>query len=178
MTKGTPVITVTQLTTEQATDLLPALIPLLQDVVDAGASIGFLPPLSSAEAAAYWQKVIAELPDGHRLLFGAWVDGVLVGSAQLALESRRNGDHRGEVQKVMVHPNQRRRGIGRALMMAVEAAARQAERTLLVLDTRQGDAGELLYRRLGYVQAGIIPHYARNGDGGFDNTVLYYRLLV
>src|ERR1700693_1555032 len=44
-------------------------------------------------------------------------------------------------------------------------AARQAARTLLVLDTRRGDTAEQLYLKLGYVAAGIIPRYARSADG-------------
>ena len=34
-----------------------ALIALPQDVVDGGASVGFLPPLSAAEAGEYWDGV-------------------------------------------------------------------------------------------------------------------------
>ena len=38
-----------------------ALIALLQDCVDSGASVGFLPPLSTEKAASYWQGVEADL---------------------------------------------------------------------------------------------------------------------
>ena len=72
---------------------------------------------------------------------------------------------------------QRGQGIGRRLMEAVEAAAREAGRTLLVLDTRQGDVAEGLYARHGYVRAGAIPMYARSADGTLDATVIFYRLL-
>jgi acetyltransferase len=62
-------------------------------------------------------------------------------------------------------------------MATVERAAHDARRTLLVLDTRQGDPSERLYQKCGYTRAGVIPRYARNGDGGLDATVLYYKLL-
>ena len=77
----------------------------------------------------------------------------------------------------MVRATQRRRGIGRQLMAAVEAAARAAGRSLLVLDTRQGDPSEQLYQTLGFVQAGVIPQYARSANGKLHATVFYYRLL-
>ena len=168
---------VKQLTREQAETVLDQLIQLLQNVVDDGASIGFIAPLSDDEARAYWRRVIAGLDGGHLLLFVALEDEQIIGSAQLALESRRNGAHRAEVQKVMVHTQARGRGLGRALMQAVEDAARTAQRTLLVLDTRRGDVAEQLYQKLGYIQAGIIPRYALNSAGGADDTVLYYRFL-
>ena len=62
-------------------------------------------------------------------------------------------------------------------MATLEAAARAAGRSLLVLDTRQGDASELLYAKLGYFKAGTIPAYARSANGALDACVFYYRQL-
>jgi acetyltransferase len=128
----------------------PALVALLQDAVESGASVGFLPPLGDGEA---------------------------VGSAQLELATRANAGHRAEVSKVMVHRRARRRGVGRALMLALEDHARQLGRTTLILDTRQGDPSEVLYRAVGWTFAGAIPDYARSATGALDATALYYKLL-
>lgn len=165
------------LTKTQAHPALPELMTLLQEVVASGAAMGFLPPVSDAEARAYWEGVLAELDTPKRRLFVARVSGPIVGSAQLELAQRPNGRHRAEVQKVMVHPAARRLGLGRALMLAVETAAREQGRSLLVLDTRAGDVAEQLYRSLGYVEAGRIPHFARSADGSLHTTVIYYRLV-
>jgi acetyltransferase len=43
-----------QLSPEAIRQHEPALVSLLQNVVDDGASIGFLPPLTADEAARYW----------------------------------------------------------------------------------------------------------------------------
>ena len=155
-----------------------ALVALLRDAVESGASIGFLPPLADAEARAYWTTVTAELREGSRVVLGAR-DGELglVGSAQLDLATRANARHRAEVSKVMVHRRARRRGIGRALMLALEEHARQLGRTTLVLDTRQGDPSEALYQAAGWTFAGAIPRYARSATGTLDATALYYKLL-
>jgi ribosomal protein S18 acetylase RimI-like enzyme len=67
--------------------------------------------------------------------------------------------------------------VGQALMAALEAAAREAGRSLLVLDTRQGDTSELLYAKIGYLKAGTIPGYARSASGELDACVFYYRWL-
>jgi len=79
--------------------------------------------------------------------------------------------------KLMVYRASRQRGIGRALMLAAEAEARRLERTTLVLDTRQGDPSERLYRSLGWELGGVIPRYARSADGKLDPSAFYYRLL-
>jgi ribosomal protein S18 acetylase RimI-like enzyme len=154
------------------------LIALLRDVVDAGASVGFLPPLGVDEAGRYWDGVAAALGGGSRRLWIArGASGAIIGTVQLDLEARPNGSHRAEVMKLMVHTGARRRGMGRALMLAAEAEARGCGRTTLVLDTRRGDPSEALYLSLGWTLAGIIPRYARSADGGLDATAFYYRLF-
>jgi ribosomal protein S18 acetylase RimI-like enzyme len=77
----------------------------------------------------------------------------------------------------MVHPDVRRRGLGRALMERLEAIARRNARTLLVLDTREGDPSNVLYQGLGFQEAGRIPNYCKSEHGGFDATVVYYKQL-
>ena len=162
---------------EQATHLLPSLVALLQDAVSSGASVGFLPPLSEAQATGFWQDVVVALRSEQRILLVAHEDERVIGTVQLALESRPNGNHRAEVIKLMVHSTQRHRGIGRALMQAMEEEARRAGRTTLVLDTRHGDVSEQLYRSIGYTVAGAIPRYARSADGHLHTTVFLYKLL-
>lgn len=101
-----------------------AFIELLKDSVDSGASVGFLAPLPAQEGGDYWRGVRSELAEG-RVLFGAFVEGKLVGSAQLAPVARPNGRHRAEVQKLMVLRRYRGRGIAKALM-ALSSARRRS----------------------------------------------------
>jgi len=163
---------------EQFRGDLPDLVALLRDAVDRGASIGFLPPLGSAEAHAYWMEVEGATRQGTRVVLVAREGGRVVGTVQVDLAQPRNGEHRAEVMKLMVHHAARRRGLGRALLGAAEDAARGAGRSLLVLDTRRGDVAERLYLTHGYVAAGIIPQYARGADGTLQDTVIFYKQLL
>jgi acetyltransferase len=166
-----------QITPTNANTILPDLIEILRDSVASGASVGFLPPLSEAEAHGYWAGVIDDLAQATRVLLVARQAERVVGTVQLELAKKPNARHRAEVQKLMVHTQARRQGIARALLAAIEEEARRAGRTLLVLDTRQGDPSEQLYRSHGYTMAGIIPQYCRSANGELDPTVLYYRLI-
>ena len=170
-------MTIEILTPASAAQHLPDLIALLCDTVESGAAVGFMAPFSASEAQSYWQKVIADLSGRSRLLLAEIIENRVAGSLQLELAMRTNGLHRAEVQKVMVHRDFRGRGIATRLMGAVEAAARQDGRSLLVLDTRQGDIAKGMYRKLGYVEAGIIPQYARSSSGELHSTVIFYKLL-
>ncbi|WP_058303647.1 GNAT family N-acetyltransferase [Gorillibacterium timonense] len=155
------------------TILEKSLSELLIDVVGDGASIGFLPPLAREEAAAYWKGVLQK---GVRL----WIakkNNRVIGTVQLHLALKENGRHRAEVAKLMVHPIGRGEGTGRKLMQTIEKAALEEERSLLVLDTRAGDPSNALYRSLGYLEAGRIPHYARSANGMLHDTIFYYKEL-
>ena len=153
------------------------LIELLQDAVASGASVGFLPPLNREDASAYWRAIFHEIDTGKRLVLGAIDDDRLVGSAQLELASKPNALHRAEVQRVLVHRSARRQGIAEQMMRSLEQLARERGRTLLVLDTREGDPSELLYQKLGYTVAGVIPGYARSATGELDGSVFYYKRI-
>lgn len=170
--------TIERWTAEQIASALPEFIELLRDSVDGGASVGFLPPLTDAVAHEYWSGVHADVAAGKRIFIVALLDGKMVGSAQLELATRQNSRHRAEVQKVLVHSSYRRRGIGQQLMAELENQAHLAKRTLLVLDTCRGDSGEPLYRKMGYIEVGVIPRYAEIENGGFCDTVIYYKQLA
>jgi ribosomal protein S18 acetylase RimI-like enzyme len=156
---------------------LDALNALLVDTVESGGSIGFLPPFSEREAAEYWSGVGEAIDCADRRLFGVWADGELAGSVQLQGAAMPNGRHRGEVMKMMVHRRFRGRGLARLLLDAAEQEARRMGLLLLVLDTRQGDTADGIYRKLGWQVAGQIPGYARSTDGSLHTTVIFYKEL-
>ncbi|HEY7023051.1 MAG TPA: GNAT family N-acetyltransferase [Ktedonobacterales bacterium] len=158
-------------------DLLDALDTLLRDAVESGASVGFLPPLAPDESRAFWQETLDEVAAGTRLALGAWLDEQLVGTVHLALAMKPNARHRGEVQKLLVHMTARRRGIAQKLLDAIERAALESGRTLLVLDTELGSDAERLYRRVGYNEAGVIPRFAATTAGPLTATVIFYKEL-
>ena len=152
---------------------------LIRDAVDHGASIGFTLPLAEFEIADYWRKVGADITAGTRLLFAARDDSErLLGSGQLALETRSNGRHRAEVQKLMVFSARRGAGVGSSLMAVIEKAARAQGRTLLFLDTSVGTGGATqLYEHLGFTHCGGIPDYAMDPDGTLRSNAIYFKKL-
>ncbi|MFN2746877.1 GNAT family N-acetyltransferase [Bacillus sp. z60-18] len=162
---------------EEVTSMSPymdQLANLLVQVVNDGASIGFLPPLDHEQALSYWKTVLS--PDVILLI--AKQNGEIAGSVQVALCTKQNGRHRAEICKLMTAPSFRRQGVARALMQKAIERVKQDGRSLLVLDTREGDPSNLLYASLGFHEAGRIPGYAESADGKLDATVFYFRCLT
>jgi GNAT superfamily N-acetyltransferase len=160
-----------------AESAVPRLALILQQCVDSGASVSFLPPMAIDRARAFWHRMASGVAMGTRIMLGAWVDGALVGTVMVNLDMMDNQQHRGDVQKLLVLPDMRRRGVARLLMQHAEAEALAAGRTLLVLDTNQGDAAEPLYRSGGWNEAGVIPRFARLPDGTLGGTVVFWKEL-
>lgn len=161
----------------QGRGMRDALIDLLSNCVEEGASIGFTWPLSKADAGAYWDDVLRDITRQSRILLVSMRAGELTGSVQLGLCTRLNGLHRAEVQKLMVHTRWRRRGLGKHLMTAIEREAMACNRTLLYLDTEPGKPAVELYKGMNWVQAGEIPDYACSPDGHLHGTAIFYKRL-
>lgn len=152
---------------------------ILLDSVADGAAISFMASLTVSEARKFWREdVRSAVKSRARRLFGAFVDDRLAGTVQLVMGMPPNQPHRAEIFKMIVHPESRRLGLGRALLTAAFEAARDADKVLVTLDTRTGDISELLYRSVGFEKAGVIPDFAYDPDGIARHATTYmYRYL-
>lgn len=149
----------------------PALARLLVDVVEAGASVSYVAPLALEEAERFWARP-------HPLLFVAEQDGALLGCVELVPAWQPNAQHRAEVVKLLVSSRARRGGVGRALMQRCDEEARALRRTLLVLDTREGDPSNQFYQALGWTRAGGVPRYCTGAQPGtLAGNVIWFKEL-
>jgi GNAT superfamily N-acetyltransferase len=154
------------------------LADVLTDCVEGGASVGFMLPLPSDRALAFWRRVADGVHAGERILMVAEDTTGICGTVQLMVSLPDNQPHRADLMKMLVHRRARRSGLGAALIRAAEAEARAAGKTVLVLDAvTHGDAARL-YERLGWIRVGDIPKYALMPDGPFCSTTYYYRALT
>ncbi len=151
-----------------------SLADIVADGVDGGAAISFMQPFGRDDGLRFWRdRVFPDVASGRRVLFVAYLDGAIVGTVQMDIAPPPNQPHRCEVAKMVVHSRARRRGVGRRLMLALEAHARSIGKTLITLDTRTGDKAESLYGSLGFKKAGIIPNYAFDPDGRARHGTTY-----
>jgi len=170
-------IEVRRLSPTEAREQLDALAGVLADCVAGGASVGYLDPFSHADARAVYDDYLRGAEQGRRIILGAFLDGNLVGTAQLVLAVPPNQPHRAEVARVLVHRSARRRGIAQRLMEQLEQEARAEGKTLLVLDAVTGGDAARLYDHLGWNTVGVIPDYALYPDGRFCDTTVLWKAL-
>ena len=172
--------TIRDVTAETFADHSHGLAEVLHASVHLGASVSFVLPFPIEDSLRFWHgKVAPSLTAGGRVLLAAMVQDRVAGTVQLDVDLPPNQAHRGEVAKLLVHPEFRKQGIARALMEALEQRARDLGKTLITLDTRTGDTAEPLYLSLGYQVAGTIPNFARAPEtpDRLDATTYMYKLL-
>jgi GNAT superfamily N-acetyltransferase len=170
-------LTVHPLDAVEATSRLDELADILVDAVAHGASVNFMADFSHPKARMFWQDQLPGLTNRTKRLFVAEHRNRLLATALLTFAHQPNAPHRAEIGKMLVHSTARRQGIGRRLLALVETAAHQAGRTLLLLDTETGSAGDLLYRSCGWVEIGRIPDHAFRPDGRLAETTAFYKTL-
>ncbi|WP_423595545.1 GNAT family N-acetyltransferase [Roseateles sp. MS654] len=158
---------------------LPALTTLLIDNVHQGATLGFLAPLSRYQALDYWHGVFARLGQHHMLWIACESEGPgrLLGAVQLSLCPLANAHHRGEVQRLMVHSQERNRGVASQLMSRLECAAATQGRFLLRLETCADSQAEAVFAHLGWQRAGQIPDDSHGAEGQLQAAALYWKRL-
>ena len=157
------VATVERLTAFRGNDL-DDLCDAAEEGIKAGGGFGWLKPPPRQVMESYWRGVLL-IPD--RQLFVGRLDGVIAGTAQLVRSAKNNEAraHSAELATHFVAPWARGHGLARAVVEAVEAAARTAQIVILNLDVRESQGAAIqLYQSLGYRHWGTHPHYARIGD--------------
>lgn len=165
-----------RLSAEEASELIPALSRVLIDCVEGGASVSFMAPMTREKADAFWTGTRDRVAAGTAELLVAELGGEVAGTVQLVTGLPENQPHRADVAKLLVHRSARRRGVGQALMAAVEDLASRMGKTLLVLDTASDEA-DRLYRGLDWIEVGPIPGFALFPDGRPCDTVFFYKQL-
>jgi len=155
------------------------LADVLRAIVHMGLGVAFVVPFSIDDASAFWaERVLPGVRAGTRRVLVARDGDRIVGTVQIDLAMPPNQRHRAEVVKLLVHPDWRRQGVARRLMIALESVARTEGRTLLTLDTWTGGYAESLYRSLGYVVVGVIPRFARGSTTpDLEATTIMYKEL-
>jgi ribosomal protein S18 acetylase RimI-like enzyme len=147
---------------------------ILADCVAGGASVSFMAPFTIDDARRFYERIADAAEAGTVSVLAAEVDGVAMGTVQVAYDMPPNQPHRGDIRKLLIHRRARRRGLARALMLAAEKEAVARGKPLLVLDTAS-DGAERLYTDLGWQRVGVVPDYALLPDGGYCDTIYFYK---
>ena len=171
-------VTVRRIGAAEVSACIEPLANVLIDCVEGGASVSFMLPLPREKALSFWRGVAEGVVRGERVLLVAEdAEGRVVGTVQMIMSLPDNQPHRADIAKMLVHRSARRRGVAQRLMAAIDDAAREEGKSVLVLDTVTGGDAERLYERAGWQRVGSVPKYALMPNGAFCATTFFYKHL-
>lgn len=143
----------------------------LQDLCDATVAaieldggFGWTSVPSSDVMKRYWQGVVT-VP--QRDLFVARLDGAIAGTAQLVRVPPNNEAQKFSAQLTtfFIAPWARGHGLGQMMIEAIEERAKENGLHMINLDVRETQFGAIkLFKKMGYTQWGMHPHYAFVND--------------
>jgi len=117
-------------------------------------------------------------PHTETFFLGAFENERLVGIVAFFRESGTKGQHKGYIISMYVAPEQRGRGIGKALVAEAIVQARTVpglEQLLLAVVTTN-TAARQLYRSLGFEVYGLEPRALKQGDHYWDEELMILHL--
>jgi ribosomal protein S18 acetylase RimI-like enzyme len=129
-------------------------------------------------AAAYMPRLGIDRPDGGQFALGAWQADALVGALSCERDMRLKVRHIGHVIGMMVRPEMRGHGVGRALLAACIDRARDVAgiEMLTLTVTSTNLAAVALYEGAGFRRYGRLEHAMKLGDTYHDKDLMVLHL--
>lgn len=154
---------------EVSRELVDSAAALLRNLVTAGAALGWVEPPSASEVQKLLSGVADETGVGDTALVVARCRVELAGLAYWRRYARPTQRPHADVEKVAVDPSWQGRGVGRALMQELTAAAAQVGVEVLTLDLR-GDnlPAAALYESFGFRRYGLLERFVAVGEARYD----------
>src|ERR1700690_3378813 len=115
-TRETGAIEIRRVDGAEARERIDGLAAVLEDCVAGGASVSYMAPFSRDDARAAFDGMVAGVEQGRRLLVCAFAGAAIVGTVQVITALPPNQPHRGEIAKLLVRRDARRRGVAQRLM--------------------------------------------------------------
>jgi ribosomal protein S18 acetylase RimI-like enzyme len=159
-------------------DLLSQIGEVIAAAVDRGEAIGLVGPIRPAEYRAYLVGLLDQVARGDAGLMAAVDDGRVVGTAQWTRSAYRTRTVFGEMDRVVVPPEHRGRGIAKQLVAAVAADAREHGIELLGLEVRGNNHGAIaLYEVCGFRRTGKWENAVAVGPDRYDVILMARELF-
>jgi dUTP pyrophosphatase len=145
--------------------LADAVVDLWVVVTNTGGSVGFAAPVDEATVRPVAQAAFGRVREGTDDLVVACDGGRLLGFGFLGTNDLALTGHWGRISRLQRHPGAGGAGIGRALLEALEDAARERGLERVALTARGGTGVERFYLRHGYAVEGRLPGRLNVAEG-------------
>lgn len=160
-------------------DLLKQVALLIVAAVGRNEAIGLVGPIDPADYEGYLDELLTIAERGDGGLVVAAEDGEVTGTAQWTRSPYKTRKVFGELDRVVVAPRHRRKGVARHLVEAVVQDARRNGIELLGLEVRgNNDNAIALYESCGFGRTGKWEQAVAVGPARYDVVLMARRIVT
>jgi ribosomal protein S18 acetylase RimI-like enzyme len=106
------------------------------------------------------------------VVFGAYLDGHIIGMIGLKQEDGPKKAHKGFVWGFYVEPEGRQQGVATRLMTTLIEAARSIVEQLTLTVVQENEVAIALYKRFGFTIYGVEPRAHKTSTGYLDQVLM------
>ncbi|MEA3319646.1 MAG: GNAT family N-acetyltransferase [Bacillota bacterium] len=120
------------------------------------------------------EKYRGRFDNDHTYTFGAFEGNNLVGTVTLVCETKKKIKHRATIVAMYVKPDQRKLGVGKALMNVAINKAKELKKIeqIYLTVTAGNEPAKRLYTSLGFVTYGVDRNGLKIADTYFDEELM------
>lgn len=124
------------------------------------------------------EKYRDRINNDHTYTFGAFKGDILVGTVTLLCETKKKIKHRATIVAMYVKPDQRKLGVGKALMNVAINKAKELEKIdqIYLAVTVGNEPAKRLYTSLGFVTYGVDRNALKIDDTYFDEELMVLKI--
>ncbi len=148
--------------------------PIVLDYLSDSEVLQWFPMTNRVEIEDAVNIMLSYIP--QKACFTALYDETVCGFANFYLSPYARLAHQA-LFAIILQKELRGRGIGTAFLMFLFEQARHLHLKILHLEVYEGNPAISLYRRLGFVQYGVHPHFLRDQQGKRGNKILMEKYL-
>jgi ribosomal protein S18 acetylase RimI-like enzyme len=115
---------------------------------------------------------------GTSFVLGAFRTAVLLGIAALVIQQGDKRAHKGVLVGMYVRPDARRAGVGRRLVEAIVALARDRVELIQLSVVKENEAARRLYAGQGFLEYGIELHALKQNGRYYDEILMAKDIAV
>ncbi|MEE4672720.1 hypothetical protein V2L05_26205 [Pseudomonas alliivorans] len=149
------------------------LLDLIKGVATNEKTVGYHSDLSSEDEESYFCWLDSTLSDRNSVFIIGRDNDLVVFQLLIAFKFEPNNKHIANLSKAIVHTRTRGKGVIEAVLPLIVEFCDQRRVSIVTLDAVKGSSAERRWKRMGFLEWGVMPHYSKTTEGTKEGSYMY-----
>lgn len=149
------------------------LLELIKSVATNEKTVGYHSDLSDEDKKTYFSWLDSTLSDRNSVFIIGRESGLVIFQLLIAFKVEPNNRHVANLSKAIVHTKVRGKGVIEAVLPLIVEFCDQRQVSIVTLDAVKGSSAERRWKRMGFLEWGVMPHYSKTIEGTKEGSYMY-----